>query len=150
MRTPLDTLTELARDARDQAMQHLASARRDERQVADQLSSLEHYRQEYAERLHQNMRSGIDPATLHNTQRFLLSLDDALATARRALQQQRQKVSDSQREWQHEQQRLSAYDTLAERRAQEGLRQQARQEQRSSDDLINSRLQRGSAMPGGY
>ena len=86
----------------------------------------------------------------HNTQRFLLSLDDALATARRALQQQRQKVSDSQREWQHEQQRLSAYDTLAERRAQEGLRLQARQEQRSSDDLINSRLQRGSAMPGGY
>lgn len=71
MRTPLDTLTELAREARDQAMQHLASARRDERQVADQLSSLEHYRQEYAERLHQNMRSGIDPATLHNTQRFL-------------------------------------------------------------------------------
>ncbi|MBN8413708.1 flagellar export protein FliJ [Halomonas denitrificans] len=150
MSTPLDTLIELARDARDQALQHLASARRDERQVADQLTSLEHYRQEYAERLHQDMRRGIDPATLHNTQRFLMSLDDALARARGALQRERDKVTSSQQEWQQEQQRLSAYDTLAQRRAQQGLRHQARQEQRVSDDLINSRLQRGNAIPGGY
>ena len=118
--------------------------------MADQLTSLEHYRQEYAERLHQDMRRGIDPATLHNTQRFLMSLDDALARARGALQRERDKVTSSQQEWQQEQQRLSAYDTLAQRRAQQGLRHQARQEQRVSDDLINSRLQRGNAIPGGY
>lgn len=42
---------------------------------------------------------------------------------------------------------MTPWPNAAPRKACAG---QARQEQRSSDDLINSRLQRGSAMPGGY
>lgn len=146
--SPLDTLLGLARDARDQAGQHLAGNLGVEQQVRQQLESLESYRQEYASRLSEAMCQGVDPATLHNTQRFLASLDQALANAHRALAEQQQKVQQAQRHWQQEQQRVCAYDTLAERRAAAATRQAARHEQRTTDDLVNSRLQRHSALPG--
>lgn len=140
--TPLDTLIGLARDARDQAGQTLAGERQSERQVAGQLESLGRYRLEYAQRLQQAMRDGIDPATMRNYQRFLDSLDDALARARQALAAQQQRVGQSQAQWQQQQRRLSSYDTLAERRAAQQSRKAQRQELRTSDDLVNSRLLR--------
>jgi len=147
--TPLDTLIDLTRDARDQAGQRLAGERGKEQQVAAQLDSLVAYRREYADSLADSMSRGIDPATLHNTQRFLASLDAALDRARQALDGQRQRVSQSQQQWQGEQQRLNAYDTLSSRRAAEGAVKAARQEQRTIDDMVNSRLQRASALPEG-
>jgi len=140
--TPLDTLIGLARDARDQAGRSLASERQGERQVSGQLESLGRYRLEYAQRLQQAMRDGIDPATMRNYQRFLDSLDDALARARQALDAQQQRVGQQQGQWQQQQRTLSSYDTLASRRsAQQALKTQ-RQELRRSDDMVNSRLLR--------
>lgn len=141
-RTPLDTLTEMARQARDQAGQRLAGDRRDARQVAEQLDALQRYRAEYAARLQTALRDGIDPASMHNYQRFLASLDDALERARQALDERQQRVDQSQRHWQGEQQRLHAYDTLAERREAVRRRAEQRREQRASDDLVNSGRQR--------
>lgn len=144
--SPLDTLLDLARDARDQAGQRLAGNLGVEQQVRQQLESLESYRQEYACRLNQTMREGVDPATLHNTLGFLASLDAAVANAHRTLSEQHQKVQQAQRNWQQQQQRVCAYDALAERRAAAATRQAARQEQRTTDDLVSSRLQRQNAM----
>ena len=69
----LDMLTGLARDARDQAGKLLAQERQTEQQTEAQLQSLNRYRVEYAERLQQAMRDGIDPATMYNYQQFLAS-----------------------------------------------------------------------------
>ena len=140
--SPLDTLIELARGDRDQAGQALASERQNERQVSGQLESLLQYRLEYSQRLQQAMRDGIDPASMRNYQQFLDSLDSALARAREALAAQQQRVGQRQAQWQQEQRKLSSYDTLASRR--EGLqrRHEARQEQRTSDELVNGRLAR--------
>ncbi|MFY0989089.1 flagellar export protein FliJ [Halomonas sp. C05BenzN] len=138
--TPLETLVDLARDARDQAGQALAGERRSEQQVAGQLESLGRYRLEYAQRLQQAMREGIDPATMRNYQRFLDSLDDALDRARQALAAQQQRVGQRQVQWQQEQRKLSSYDTLVSRRAMEQNLQEQRRELRASDDLVNARL----------
>lgn len=138
--TPLDTLVDLARDARDQAGQALAGERRSEQQVAGQLESLGRYRLEYAQRLQQAMREGIDPATMRNYQRFLDSLDDALARARQALAAQQQRVGHSQAQWQQEQRKLSSYDTLVSRRAMQQSLQEQRRDLRANDDLVNGRL----------
>ncbi len=140
--TPLDTLIELARDARDQAGQTLAGERQSERQVAGQLESLGRYRLEYAQRLQLAMREGIDPATMRNYQQFLDSLDDALARARQALAAQQARVGQSQDQWQQQQRRLSSYDTLSSRRISQQRRKEERQELRESDDMVNSRLLR--------
>ena len=75
----LDMLTDLARDARDQAGKLLAQERQTQQQTEAQLQSLNRYRVEYAERLQQAMRDGIDPATMYNYQQFLASLDAALS-----------------------------------------------------------------------
>ena len=140
--SPLDTLIELARGDRDQAGQALASERQNERQVSGQLESLLQYRLEYSQRLQQAMRDGIDPASMRNYQQFLDSLDSALARAREALAAQQQRVGQRQVQWQQEQRKLSSYDTLASRREGQQRRQEARQEQRTSDELVNGRLAR--------
>jgi len=139
---PLDTLIDLARDSRDQAGQALAGEQRNAQQVAEQLSALSGYRQEYADKLNAAMRDGIDPATMRNYQQFLSSLDEALERARRAVAAQEQRVDRTRQHWQQEQRKLSSYDTLAERRAKEQKRKEQRREQNISDDLVNSRLAR--------
>ena len=138
----LAMLSDLARDARDQAGQLLSGERQNERQVAAQLESLNRYRLEYAERLQESMRNGIDPASMHNYQQFLASLDAALQRARQALDAQQQRVQKSQQQWQQEQKRLTAYDTLLTRRNTEQQRQEARREQRISDEMAAGRLLR--------
>ncbi|MGQ4880146.1 flagellar export protein FliJ [Billgrantia sp. LNSP4103-1] len=138
----LAMLSDLARDARDQAGQLLAGERQNERQVASQLESLNRYRLEYAERLQQAMREGIDPASMHNYQQFLASLDAALQRARQALDAQQHRVQQSQQQWQQKQKRLSAFDTLVSRRDAERQRQEARREQRTSDEMAAGRLLR--------
>ncbi|MCC5883927.1 MAG: flagellar export protein FliJ [Halomonas sp.] len=138
----LAMLSDLARDARDQAGQLLAGERQNERQVAAQLESLNRYRLEYAERLQQAMHEGIDPASMHNYQQFLASLDAALQRARQALDAQQQRVQQSQQHWQQEQKRLSAFDTLVSRRDAEQQRQEVRRDQRTSDEMAAGRLLR--------
>lgn len=149
-RTALDNLTERARAARDQAGQKLAGERRSVDQIVAQLESLQHYRGEYAAQLQAALREGIDPASMHNYQRFLASLDDALARARQALNEQHHRVERSQRHWQQEQRRLSSYDTLAERRAMAQRRAERRRDQRDTDELVTQRWLRRDAMPSGY
>ncbi|SEL74037.1 flagellar export protein FliJ [Halomonas daqiaonensis] len=146
--TPLDTLVELARDARDQAGQNLAGEQRTSSQVSQQLESLYYYRQEYAEKLNTAMRDGIDPATMHNYQQFLASLDDALVRARQALAAQQERVEKTRQQWQQQQQRLSSYDTLTERRDAARRRDEQRREQNVSDDLVNNRLVRQRSSQG--
>lgn len=140
--TPLDTLVELARDARDQAGQDLADEQRTSSQVNQQLESLHRYRQEYAAKLNAAMRDGIDPASMRNYQQFLASLDDALVRARQALAAQQERVERTRQQWQQQQQRLSSYDTLIERRDVARRRSEQRREQHVSDDLVNSRMAR--------
>lgn len=145
--SPLDTLADLARDARDQAGQSLASERNNERHVAEQLESLRRYRLEYAQRLQQAMHGGVDPATMRNYQQFLASLDDALARARQALAAQQQRVSQTQQQWHSEQRKVSSYDTLVSRRAMQDRLMASRQEQRSTDEIVNGQVFRRQHLP---
>lgn len=140
--SPLDTLTEIARNARDKAGQTLAGEQRTAQQVTEQLSSLIDYRNEYAGKLNQAMRDGIDPATMGNYQQFLASLDDALARARRALEAQEERITKSRQHWQSEQRRLSSYTTLDDRRQAARRRDESRREQHLNDDLVTMRFSR--------
>ncbi|MEA3639203.1 MAG: flagellar export protein FliJ [Lamprobacter sp.] len=137
--SPLEMLTDLAREARDQAGHALASERNNERMVAQQLESLGTYRAEYAQRLQQAMCEGIDPATMQNYQQFLGALDDALGRAKDALAAQQQRVLKSQKRWQNEQSRLSSYNTLTTRRLLQEQLAEHRREQRLNDELVTNR-----------
>nr|WP_163503142.1 flagellar export protein FliJ [Halomonas socia] len=139
---PLDTLLDLAREARDSAGTALANERRTQQHTVAQLDALGRYRLEYAQRLQDAMHAGIDPATMHNYQQFLASLDAAIVRARQALGDQEQRVASSQQHWQQEQRKLSSYDTLASRRADQIRQQAQRHEQRVNDELSTNALLR--------
>ncbi|RUO35821.1 flagellar export protein FliJ [Aliidiomarina sanyensis] len=138
----LETLTDLAREARDKAGQLLASDRKNEHQILAHQEMLMNYRQEYADQLQQLMMSGIDPVTLYNYRQFLMSLDDSIQKASQALRQQNHKVQASKKNWQQEQQKLTSYTTLQDRRHAQVRQQAARQEQRQTDEFTTNRAAR--------
>lgn len=134
-KTPLDTLTELAREARDKAAIELGRDQRSEQQVVAQVEALAQYRDEYARRLQEAMREGMTTTRLYNYQQFMMSLDDAWCRAQQVLDEQRGRVRASREQWQQQQQRLSSYDTLAQRRASDVAAQQERRERRQHDEI---------------
>lgn len=135
---PLETLIELAREARNKAGQLLASERDNQRQLNDQLELLKRYRGEYAEQLQVRMDQGIDLASLQDYQTFLASVDHAIARAREGLEAQQRTMIRYQEQWQQRQRRLSSYDTLASRRAAHQLSCEARAELRLQDETSNN------------
>ena len=145
----LDTLVQLARDARDEAGRALAEQQRARQQAGQQLESLHRYRAEYTDQLNAAMNGGIDPATLRNYHQFIGSLDDATVRARQSLARQDQRVEQARQKWQRETQRLASYEALIERRQAAERREEQRREQRISDDLVNGRMARQPS-PGEY
>lgn len=141
-RHPLDTLIGLARESRDNAGLTLANERRSQQHTVAQVEALGRYRLEYAQRLQDAMHGGIDPATMHNYQQFLRSLDAAIERAKLALDEQEKRVANSQRHWQHEQRKLSSYDTLVSRREAQARQHAARHEQRINDEMSANSLAR--------
>lgn len=135
---PLDTLIEQSREARDRAGQALAQDRRAERLTAQQLDTLQNYRQEYHRRLHAALMAGMNVGALNDYQRFMQSLDAAIGNAGLRLEQSSHKVAGSQQQWRQQQRQLSSYDTLASRRAAREQQQQARQDQRRSDEATTN------------
>src|SRR5690606_7479823 len=95
---------------------------------------LQRYRREYAEQLQLRMDEGIGLAALDDYQRFLASLDSAIARARDSLQSQQDRIIHCQQQWQHRQHRLSSFDTLASRRAAEQHAEAERRERRLQDE----------------
>lgn len=136
-KSPLDTLTELSRKARDQAAVVLAQDRHKQRQVEQQLDVLRNYRQDYARQLQAMLSSGISTAQLANYQRFLAQLDETIAQAGASIEQQSRRVEVSRRNWQREQRQLTSFDALASRRAAQVLHQALRREQKLTDEFGN-------------
>lgn len=133
--TPLDTLIDLARSARDSAGQQLAGARQTEMQLRQQVQQLETYRMEYVRKLQTTLKNGASLATVNDYRRFIVSLDDAIVRAQTELANRQLLVNERQLALQHEQRRLKSYDTLMSRREQTLLRQQERRELRHTDEI---------------
>nr|WP_297457480.1 flagellar export protein FliJ [uncultured Halomonas sp.] len=140
--SPLDTLSELTRDARDNASIELSGLRRSRQDAVAQLETLTSYRHEYRQRLQQAMETGIGPDSWQNYQQFLASLDSAIARARQTLVEREAALAQGQQRWQVEQRKLCAYDTLASRRDRAERQRMTRQEQRLSDEAAAGVLRR--------
>ena len=139
---PLDTLIDQSRQARDNAGRTLAEERRGQQHSAEQLRALEQYRADYQRQLQDAMRAGIDASSLDNYWRFIRSLDDAIEHARRALEQQSERVVASRDQLQQRQRRLSSYDTLANRRAHQERTRETRRERRDTDEMTTHAMAR--------
>ncbi len=133
-RLPIATLTELARKRMDDAASKLASLRDADLSAQQKLDLLLQYRQDYDEQLHTLMHAGVAAAQLRNYGEFLHALDEGIARQRSAAQQARRQLDQGRNAWQHEQGRLNAFETLADRVRRQDLMLQNRREQRGSDE----------------
>lgn len=133
-RLPISALTDLARDRMYQAARKLAALRNADVSAQQKLDLLLHYRQDYDEQLSILMQAGVAAAQLRNYREFLHALDGGIARQRGAVEEARRQLDQGRTVWRHEQVRLNAFETLADRQRRQEMVVQNRREQRSSDE----------------
>jgi len=144
--SPLATLTRLARSRTDDAARRLVELAAARENAGQQLDLLQAYRQDYLERLQSAMRLGLSAADCRNYQRFIATLDDAIAQQRAAVGQADGLLDDGRRHWRDARLRQNSLDTLAGREARRQAQAEARREQRATDEY-SARLARSAAGP---
>lgn len=135
MRTPLDTLIELAQGRCDEAAKVFAAHLRMQGELQHRGATLDQYRSDYLLRLETAARAGIDGASLRNLLRFLYRIDAAQAQQQHDAQACETRVAQAQAAWQAAQRRMEAFATLDRRRDAALAIQARRVEQRLQDEV---------------
>lgn len=130
----LQPLLDLANTRTDEAARRLGELVAAERDLEQKLKLLEDYRHEYHERFLQAARDGLSPEAWRNYSAFIGKLDDAIGVQRKAVEQSRERTSEGQQAWLTQRTRLKAFDTLSQRHQHALTRNEARQEQKRSDE----------------
>lgn len=130
----LQPLLDLASTRTDEAARKLGELVAAERDLEQKLKLLEDYRHEYHERFVQAARDGLSPEAWRNYSAFIGKLDDAIGVQRKAVEQSRERTSEGQQAWLTQRTRLKAFDTLSQRHQHALTRNEARQEQKRSDE----------------
>lgn len=138
----LNTLIELATEKRDADASALGALHGEQAQATEQLNALVSYRHEYRERLDRAMNEGVSMVRLENDQRFLATLDEAIAQQRRIIANNESRLAEGKSQWQSSQRRLKSFDTLASRRAGQAAKAESRREQRINDEAAARASQR--------
>lgn len=131
---PLATLIELAQNKTDEATRRLGQLQSAQISAAEKLQSLLQYRQEYMDQLQTRMRDGLVSAQLRNFQNFISTLDGAIEQQRALSLQAVSRLEHGRSHWRHTKQRLSSFDTLADRAQQQELMLLNKREQRDNDE----------------
>ncbi|HEY9279633.1 MAG TPA: flagellar export protein FliJ [Eoetvoesiella sp.] len=138
----LNTLIDLAKNDADEAakqLQRLAGSRDDAQQ---QLSTLQVYRQDYAERLHRATETGLSASNYHNFRQFIATLDEAISQQNRVVAQLDLKLENGRKQWHAEKRRLSSFETLLSRQVQQQTVRDNRNEQRANDEISANQFRR--------
>lgn len=131
----LPTLIDLAKDSADQAGKQLQQLMAERNNADTQLSTLQVYRQDYAERLQKATESGLSASNYHNFRQFIATLDDAIAQQNRVVAQIESKLETGRQHWYAEKRRLNSYEALQAREARHQLLRENRVEQLASDEI---------------
>jgi len=136
---PLNTLTTLARDATDQAAQALGHCNRQREDAARQLAMLRDYRQDYLEKLQTALQTGLTASDCHNYQRFITTLDAAIAQQSQVVHEADRQLIAGRSQWQQARRKLNAFEALQTRWQHAQAQRHARREQRASDEYAARR-----------
>lgn len=131
----LDTLIELASTATDEAAKRLGAAIRAAEDCEKKLNLLLQYRDDYTERFHASMASGLTTAGYRNYQQFLDKLDAAIDGQQRIVDDARRRVGDERSAWQASERKRMSYDTLATRAHKAQEQRVNKREQKQTDEL---------------
>jgi len=132
--SPLDTLTDLAREAADEAARALGRCNHQREAARQQLTLLRDYRQDYLEKLQTAMQTGLPASDCHNYQRFIATLDAAIAQQTQVVADADQQLTAGRGLWRAARCKLNAFETLHTRAHRARMQAHARREQRTSDE----------------
>lgn len=133
--TPVQTLLDLSKMQLDEATRMLGALISGEQVASERLKLLQGYRTEYHQRFMEAAQRGIDRMTWRNYQAFLDKLDASVAQAELAVEQSRQRTALGQREWVGKQDRVRAFDTIAQRHEARAQRSAQQTEQKMQDEF---------------
>jgi flagellar FliJ protein len=137
---PIKTLINLAEEELEAATKKLGKYQQERNEIEAQLNSLVTYRDEYHARFTASAQEGTTAQTLRNFQAFVDTLDSAINQQRKLLAGANQRLEAAKPEWQQRKQKLGSYEVLAARGEAVQARQDARIEQRDSDEHSSKML----------
>jgi flagellar FliJ protein len=145
MRSPLAVLIDLAQRQCDDAAKALAARAAAHDEARQRGAVLERYRGEYAERLMQTARDGIDADSLREMRRFLARIDEAQAQQQRDAEACVRRLGEARDAWQAAQRRFEAFAALGRRREACRALATRRTEQRGQDEAAARRIRARAA-----
>lgn len=131
----LQPLLDLMQTRTDEATRTLGKLIAAEQSQRSRLQMLEQYREEYAQRLRENIAQGITRLVMLNYQDFLARIDEAIEQQRQAVRTSEQSTRAGQEHWQRQNKQLKAIDTLSQRHDARERYRENKQEQKLQDEF---------------
>ena len=131
----LQPLLELMQTRTDEATRTLGKLIAAEQSQRSRLQMLEQYREEYAQRLRENIAQGITRLVMLNYQDFLARIDEAIEQQRQAVLNSEQSTRAGQEHWKQQNKQLKAIDTLSQRHDARERYRENKQEQKLQDEF---------------
>ncbi len=131
---PIQTLINLAEEELEAATKKLGKFQQERNEAQAQLNALVTYRDEYHARFTASAQIGTTAQTLRNFQAFVDTLDAAINQQRGLVNAANNRLEAAKPEWQQRKQKLGSYQVLAARGKAVKAKQEARVEQRESDE----------------
>ena len=131
----LQPLLDLMQTRTDEATRTLGKLIAAEQSQRSRLQMLEQYREEYAQRLRENIAQGITRLVMLNYQDFLARIDEAIEQQRQAVRTSEQSTRAGQEHWQQQNKQLKAIDTLSQRHDARERYRENKQEQKLQDEF---------------
>jgi len=138
----LQPLLDLMRDRTDEATRQLGKLIAAEQNARSRLEMLEQYRAEYAERLRTSIGEGLTVQAINNYQEFLQRIDTAIEQQTRQVQLSESETGRGKQNWQEQNSRLKAIDTLSLRHDCKVRAHENKQEQKLLDEFTSRQFNR--------
>lgn len=141
----LQPLLEIMQTRADEATRKLGQLIAAEQNQRSRLQMLEQYRDEYAQRMLDATADGITRLILLNYQAFLARIDEAVAQQRSAVENSERNTKAGKDQWQDQNKKLKAIDTLSLRHDARERYRENKQEQKLQDEFSSRKYSVDSA-----
>lgn len=138
----MQPVARVTREHADRAAQDYVACRQQLEAKQAQLQELLAYRDEYTGMLQHRGREGFTAAKIHGLNQFMTRLNTAIEQQQLVIETARAELEACRLEWLDKRQRACAIDKVIDRCVDREQREQARQEQRDSDECARQRLHR--------
>jgi flagellar FliJ protein len=146
-RFPLQTVLDLMQVRAEDAARDLGRLIAAEQDARTRLTLLETYRDEYAAKFREAAARGLTPQQWANYQEFTARIELAITQQTAAVDASRSHTAAGQERWRHQNHRVQAFDTLAQKHDAEQRYLDGRREQKQVDELVTRRHQTSGDAP---